>query len=108
MKVPAARGVVGRGARVPAVPASMNVDGRMCCFTISQVPLQQRLDAFGRMHGAAALMHIVLSEAGSRAYLVSHKVFLKSFRKSQSQHKSVNLFFIPVLVKDKLANFWGS
>ena len=51
MKVPAARGVVGGGARVPAVPASMNVDGRMCCFTINQGPFQQRLDAFDRTHG---------------------------------------------------------
>ena len=34
--------------------------------------------------------------------LFSHKVFLKSFCKSQSLHKSVNLFCISVMIKDKL------
>ena len=40
--------------------------------------------------------------------LISHKVFLKSFCKSQFPHKSVNLFFISVTVKDKLTDLWGS
>ena len=32
---------------------------------------------------------------------ISHKVFLKSFRKSQFPHKSVHLFLISVIVEDK-------
>ena len=36
-----------------------------------------------------------------RYKLISHKVFLKSFCKSQFPHKSVNLFFILVIVMDK-------
>jgi len=40
--------------------------------------------------------------------LISHKVFLKSFCKGQSPHKSVNVFFILVIVKDKLTGLWGS
>ena len=40
--------------------------------------------------------------------LISHKVFLKSFCKSQLPNKSVNLFFILVIVKDKLTDLWGS
>jgi hypothetical protein len=35
-------------------------------------------------------------------------VFLKLFCKSQVPHKSVNLFFILVAVKDKLTDLWGS
>ena len=37
---------------------------------------------------------------------ISHKVFLKSFRKSQIPHKSVNLFCILVIVKDQLTDLW--
>ena len=40
--------------------------------------------------------------------LIAHKVLLKSFRKSQLPHKSVNLFIILVIVKDELTNLWGS
>ena len=40
--------------------------------------------------------------------LISHKVLLKSFCKSQFSHKSVNLFFILIIVKDKLTDLWGS
>ena len=40
--------------------------------------------------------------------IISHEVFLKSFRKSHFPHKSVNLFFILVMVKDKLTDLWGS
>jgi len=39
---------------------------------------------------------------------ISHKVLLKPFCKSQFPHKSVNLFFILVIVKDKLTDLWGS
>ena len=39
---------------------------------------------------------------------ISHKVFIKSYRKSQSPHKSVDLFFILVLAKDELTDLWGS
>ena len=40
--------------------------------------------------------------------LIANKVLLKSFRKSQLPHKSVNLFIILVIVKDELTKFWGS
>ena len=43
-----------------------------------------------------------------RYKFISHKVFLKSFCKSQFPHNSVNLFFILVIVKDKLTDFLGS
>jgi hypothetical protein len=39
--------------------------------------------------------------------LISHKVFLNSFYKSRFPHKYVNLFFISVIVKDKLTNLRG-
>ena len=39
--------------------------------------------------------------------IVSHKVLVKSFCKSRFPHKSVYLFFILVIVKDKLTDFWG-
>ena len=44
------------------------------------------------------------------AGLVSNtqKEFIKSFCKSQFPHKSVNLFHILVIMKDKLTNLWGS
>jgi len=37
-----------------------------------------------------------------------HNVFLKSFGKSRLPQRCVDLFFILVLVKDKLSNLWGS
>ena len=40
--------------------------------------------------------------------LVPQKVFIKSFCKSQFQHKFVNLFFILVIVKDKLTDLRGN
>ena len=40
--------------------------------------------------------------------LISQKVFIKSFCKSQFPHKSVNLFFILVIIKDKLTNLCGN
>ena len=40
--------------------------------------------------------------------IISHQVSLTLFCKSQFPHKSVDLFFILVIVKDKLADLWGS
>ena len=39
--------------------------------------------------------------------IVPHEVFLKSFYKSQFPHKSVNLYFISVIINDKLMDLWG-
>ena len=39
---------------------------------------------------------------------MSHEVFMNSFCKSQFPHKSVNLFFILVTIKDKLTDLCGS
>ena len=39
---------------------------------------------------------------------ISHTVFLKSFRKSQFPQKSVDLFFILVIAKDRLPDLWVS
>ena len=40
--------------------------------------------------------------------LISQKVFIQLFRKSHFPHKSVNLFFILVIVKGKLTDLCGS
>jgi hypothetical protein len=40
--------------------------------------------------------------------LVAHKVFLKSFCKSQLPHKCVNFFLTSVVVKDKLPDLKGN
>jgi len=40
-------------------------------------------------------------------YRISHKVFFESFCKSQFPQNPVNLFFILVIVKDKLTDLWG-
>ena len=39
---------------------------------------------------------------------ISHKVFLRSFRRSQLPHKSVNLFFTITNVKYKLTDLCGN
>jgi len=39
---------------------------------------------------------------------ISHEVFITSFCKSPFSHKSVNVFFILVTVKDDLTDLWGS
>ena len=39
---------------------------------------------------------------------ISHKVFIKFFCISRFQPKSVNLFYMLVIVEDKLTNFGGS
>ena len=44
----------------------------------------------------------------SRYDLISHKVFVKSFCKRQFPYKPINLFFILVIVKDKLTDLRGS
>ena len=49
-----------------------------------------------------------LNGAGPGSSVISHTVFSKSFGKCQFPHKSANLFFILVTVKDKLTNLWGS
>ena len=40
--------------------------------------------------------------------LISQKVFITSLCKSQFPHKSVNLFFILVIVKDRLTDLSGN
>ena len=40
--------------------------------------------------------------------VMSHKIFLKCFCKSQFPHKPVNLFFILVIVKDTSTDLWVS
>ena len=39
---------------------------------------------------------------------ISHKVFAKSFFKSQFPHKSVDLLLLLLIVKDTLKDLWGS
>jgi len=39
---------------------------------------------------------------------ISHKVFLRAFCKSRLTHKSVNVFFILVIVKNKLTDLCGN
>jgi hypothetical protein len=63
-------------------------------------------------HHAHAWMALGRQRADSRLPLhadrfISHKVLLKSCCKSQFPHKSVNLFFILVIVKDMLTILWG-
>ena len=38
----------------------------------------------------------------------SQKVFIKLFCTSHFPHKSINLFFILVIIKDKLTGSWGN
>ena len=42
------------------------------------------------------------------AAFISHKLFIKSFCKSQFLHKSVNLFLILVIIKDKFTDLFGN
>jgi hypothetical protein len=39
---------------------------------------------------------------------ISHKVFLKTFCRSQLPHKPVNLSFTITYIKNQLTNLWGS
>ena len=39
---------------------------------------------------------------------ISHKVFIKSFGKSQLPHKSVNVYLILVMVKGELTDLLGN
>ena len=43
---------------------------------------------------------------GASFVLISHDVILKSFLKSQFPHKSVNIFVMLVMIKDKLMDLW--
>ena len=45
---------------------------------------------------------------GRVADLISHKVFPKSFFKIRFPHKSVNVFFILVIMKDMLTDLCGN
>ena len=56
------------------------------------------------------LVLVAMGTDGTRppSEFISHEVFFKSFCKSQFPHKSVNLFFILVIVKDRLTDLWGS
>ena len=47
-----------------------------------------------------------LARHPARAF-ISQRVFTK-FCKNQFLHKSVNLFFILVIVKDKMTDLWGT
>ena len=47
-------------------------------------------------------------ERVDRYNLISHKLFLKWFCQTQFPHKSVNVFFILVMVKYKLTDLRGS
>ena len=47
------------------------------------------------------------SGVADRRELISQKVFIKSFFESQFSHKSVDFFFMLVVMKDKLADLCG-
>jgi len=64
-----------------------------------EVPLQT--DPVRRVCSAAE------KEIASSTF-ISHKGILKSLCKSQFPHKFVNVFFILLIVKDKLTDLWGS
>ena len=40
--------------------------------------------------------------------IISQKVFIKLFRKIQFPHKFVNLFFMLLILRDKLTNLCGN
>jgi len=50
-------------------------------------------------------LHNLMRTWKSKLFL--HKRFLESFCESQFPHESVNLFFILVIVKDRLMDMWG-
>ena len=51
---------------------------------------------------------IVVKKKNAGTEFISHEVFLMLFGTSRFPPKSVNLFFILVIVKEKLTNLWGS
>ena len=65
-------------------------------FLVSEVPLQTETEA-NDLH-VEVDRRVATTEADDH---ISHKVFLKPFCKSQFTHKSVNLFFISVIVQDE-------
>ena len=68
------------------------------------------LAAVGLGAVAVALDQAALSFPRRKAphELISHTVLSRSFSESQFPHKSVNLFFISKIVKDKLTDLRGS
>jgi hypothetical protein len=70
---------------------------------MSEVPLY-------RVHGKGPFdrrtLHLSLKTCPDD--LISQTVLIKSFCKSQFLHKSVNLFFILVIMKDKLKDLCGN
>ena len=74
----------------------------------------ERLTNFSLMEGVGSSMHLELAGGSAllrrlllRRLFISQKVLIKSCCKSQFLHKPVNLFFILVIVKDKLTDIWG-
>ena len=64
---------------------------------------------WGPRRGRGVLMkEVPLCVAFLQGQLISHNVFIMSFCKSQFPHKSVNLLFVLVIVKDELMDLWGS
>ena len=63
--------------------------------------------SYGRGNPVSHLISTPWGRTPPCAYLISQTVFLKSFNKGQSPHKSVNLFFILVVMKVKLTYLWG-
>ena len=53
-------------------------------------------------------LHATPSRSHTPSALISQKVFLKSFYKSQFPHEPINLFFILLIVEDELTSLWGS
>ena len=81
-------------------------------FRVSMLPSSaaQSLPAGSILHAAETAPRAgrIWEVGGLWSDLISHKVFRTSFCKSQFPHKSVNLFFILVIVMDKLTDLWGS
>ena len=65
-------------------------------FLVSEVPLQTETEV-NDLH-VEVDRRVATTEVDDH---IAHKVFLKSFCKSQFTHKSVNLFFISVIVQDE-------
>ena len=49
-----------------------------------------------------------MNRSDTRDELISQKVFIRSFRKSQFPHKFVNLYFILVIINDELTDLCGN
>jgi len=64
---------------------------------MSEVPLY--LDVGVILHHG-----LELRPSAEHTRFISHRVFSESFCKSQFPHKSIKLFFVLVIIKDKLTN----